>query len=153
MEPISAALTGLALARQGIAFIKENIESANDAKAMAQQLANVFQGHKEFNKQRYDGTLSLKEVAEQRIEMRQQQEQLYQLKMLLDVRFGHGFYDSIQRDFQEQIRQQEEKKKEEKRRKIRRRTELERQAKIASIVMGAVMLFVMTVAYWFMRND
>ena len=28
MEPISAALTGLALARQGIAFIKENIESA-----------------------------------------------------------------------------------------------------------------------------
>ena len=67
MEPISAALTGLALARQGIAFIKENIESANDAKAMAQQLASVFQGHKEFNKQRYDGTLSLKEVAEQRI--------------------------------------------------------------------------------------
>ena len=77
---------------------------------MAQQLASVFQGHKEFNKQRYDGTLSLKEVAEQRIEC-QQQEQLYQLKMLLDVRFEHGFYDSIQRDFQEQIRQQEEKEK------------------------------------------
>ena len=153
MEPISAALTGLALARQGIAFIKENIESANDAKAMATQLANVFQGHKEFNKQRYDGTLSLKEVAEQRIEMRMQQEQLYELKVLLDSRFEHGFYDSIQRDFQEQIRQQEEKKKEARRAAIRRRTELEHKAKIASIAMGAVMLFVVTVAYWFMRND
>jgi hypothetical protein len=153
MEPISAALTGLALARQGIAFIKENIESANDAKAMATQLANVFQGHKEFNKQRYDGTLSLKEVAEQRIEMRQQQEQLYQLKMLLDVRFGHGFYDSIQRDFQEQVRQQEEKKKEARRAAIRRRTELERQAKIASIVMGIMMLVISAIAYWFISND
>jgi hypothetical protein len=153
MEPISAALTGLALARQGIAFIKENIESANDAKAMATQLANVFQGHKEFNRQRYDGTLSLKEVAEQRIEMRQQQEQLYQLKMLLDVRFGHGFYDSIQRDFQEQVRQQEEKKKEARRAAIRRRTELERQAKIASIVMGIMMLVISAIAYWFMKND
>ena len=153
MEPISTALTGLALARQGIAFIKENIESANDAKAMAQKLDRVYQGHKEIKKQRYDGTLSLKEVAEQRIEMRQQQEQLYQLKMLLDVRFGHGFYDSIQRDFQEQIRQQEEKKKEARRAAIRRRTELERQAKIASIVMGIMMVVISAIAYWFMQND
>ena len=153
MEPISTALTGIALARQGIEWIKQHVDAANDAKEMATQLANVFQGHKQFNQQRYDGTLSLKEVAEQRIEMRQQTELLWELKIALDLRHGAGFYDSIQRDFQEQVRQQEEQKKEEKRRKIRRRTELQRTAKIASIVVGAVMLFVMTVAYWFMRND
>ena len=153
MEPISTALTGLALARQGIAFLKENMESASDAKAMAVQLANIFQGHKDFNKQRYDGSLSMTEVAEQRIEMRQQQEELYRMKMLLDTRFGHGFYDSIQTEFQNRVREQEEKKKEARRAAIRRRTELERTAKIASIVMGAVMLFTIAVAYWFMRND
>lgn len=153
MEPISTALTGIALAKQAVSFIKENIDTANDAAAIATQLANVFRGQKEFNKQRYDGTLSLKEVAEQRIDARIVQENLYTLKLQLDARFGHGFYDSIQKEFQDKLRAEEEKKKEEKRRKIRRRAELERQAKIASIVMGAVMLFVMTVAYWFMRHD
>ena len=95
-EPISTALTGIALARQGIEWLKANVDAASDAKAMAAQLTNVFQGHKDFNKQRYDGTLTLKEVAEQRIEM-VHQEKLMELRTLIDLRMGHGFYDSIQR--------------------------------------------------------
>ena len=50
MEPISTALTGLALARASITFIKENIQSVQDAAKIGQQLSNVFQGFDEFNK-------------------------------------------------------------------------------------------------------
>jgi len=153
MEPISTALTGIALARQGISFIKENIDSLNDAKAIGSQIIKVFEGHKQFNTERYNGTLSMKEVAEQRIEMKQQQEELYRLKMLLDVRFGHGFYDGIQTEYQQQLREREEKKKEARRAAIRRRNEIVRQAKIASIVMGIIMLLTVVVGYWFMKGD
>lgn len=150
MEPISTALTGIALARQGIEWLKANVDAASDAKAMAAQLTNVFQGHKDFNKQRYDGTLTLKEVAEQRIEMRLHQEKLMELRTLIDLRMGHGFYDSIQRDFQERLRKIEEEKKEQRRAAIRRRAEFARQAKVASIAMGFVTAIVSSVAYWIM---
>jgi hypothetical protein len=153
MEPISTALTGLALARQGIAFLRENMDAASDAKAMATQLANVFTGHAQFNKQRYDGTLSLKEVAEQRIEMRQHVEMLHSLRVTLDLRFGHGFYDSIQKEFQEKVRKQKEQEQEARRAAIRRRIELERQIKVASIAMGAVTVVVTGIAYFFMRPN
>lgn len=113
MEPVSTVLTGLALAKSAIGFIKENLETLDDAKAIGEQLANIFKGHKEFNKERYSGGPSIKQVAIQKIEYQQQQESLYELKMLLDLRFGHGFYDGVLKEFQDQERvyKEEQKKK------------------------------------------
>ena len=106
MEPVTTVLTGLALAKQGIDFIKSNLDTINDAKAIGEQLSNIFTGHQEFNKKRFSG--GLKDVAIEMIEYKQQQEMLYELKMMLDLRFGNGFYDQIQAEYQKRLREQKE---------------------------------------------
>ena len=106
MEPITTVLTGLALAKQGIEFIKSNLDTINDAKAIGEQLSNIFQGHQQFNKQRFNG--GLKDVAIEMIEYKQQEEMLYELKMLLDFRFGNGFYDQVQAEYIKRQREQKE---------------------------------------------
>jgi hypothetical protein len=106
VEPVTTVLTGLALAKQGIDFIKSNLDTINDAKAIGEQLSNIFIGHQEFNKKRFSG--GLKDVAIEMIEYKQQQEMLYELKMMLDLRFGNGFYDQIQAEYQKRLKEQKE---------------------------------------------
>ena len=52
VEPVTTVLTGLALARQGIDFLKTNMDSLNDASELSAQIANIFKGQDEFNKAR-----------------------------------------------------------------------------------------------------
>jgi hypothetical protein len=122
MEPISTALTGLALARSGIAFIKENINSMQDAAQIGQQLASVFEGFDQFNKERYSPKIGFKDVADEMIQYRILQEQMQSLKLEINLRFGHGFYESIVAERKRRIEEREEKIKQA---RIKRRKEVE----------------------------
>lgn len=144
MEPVTTVLTGLALAKQGIDFIKSNLDTINDAKAIGEQLSNIFTGHQEFNKKRFSG--GLKDVAIEMIEYKQQQEMLYELKMMLDLRFGNGFYDQIQAEYQKRLREQKELERQEKIRKAK---------KIEQITIGGLLiaaLGIVGVVLWFVVN-
>ena len=122
MEPISTALTGLALARSGIAFIKENINSVQDAAQIGRQLASVFEGFDQFNKERYSPKIGFKDVADEMIQYRILQEQMQSLKLEINLRFGHGFYESIVAERKRRIEEREEKIKQA---RIKRRKEVE----------------------------
>ena len=144
MEPVTTVLTGLALAKQGIDFIKSNLDTINDAKAIGEQLSNIFTGHQEFNKKRFSG--GLKDVAIEMIEYKQQQEMLYELKMMLDLRFGNGFYDQIQAEYQKRLKEQKELERQEKIRKAK---------KIEQITIGGLLiaaLGIVGVVLWFLVN-
>lgn len=144
MEPVTTVLTGLALAKQGIDFIKSNLDTINDAKAIGEQLSNIFTGHQEFNKKRFSG--GLKDVAIEMIEYKQQQEMLYELKMMLDLRFGNGFYDQIQAEYQKRLKEQKELERQEKIRKAK---------KIEQITIGGLLiaaLGIVGVVLWFVVN-
>jgi hypothetical protein len=144
VEPVTTVLTGLALAKQGIDFIKSNLDTINDAKAIGEQLSNIFTGHQEFNKKRFSG--GLKDVAIEMIEYKQQQEMLYELKMMLDLRFGNGFYDQIQAEYQKRLKEQKEIERQEKIKKAKR---IE-QATIGGLLIAA--LGIVGVVLWFVVN-
>lgn len=122
MEPISAALTGLALARSGINFIKENIDSAKSAVEIGQQLSSIFQGFDEFNKQRYSQKTGFKDVATEMIEYKNLQNELYNLKVQINMTYGHGFYESIVAERKKRIEERDDKLR---RARIRKRKETE----------------------------
>lgn len=54
MEPITTALTGLALVQKSVGFIKSNIATANDIKDIAGALDGLFAGE---NKSKAKGFL------------------------------------------------------------------------------------------------
>ena len=148
MEPISTVLTGLALARQGIAFIKENLDSANDAKAIGQQLSAILMGHDEFNKERFAPKLGFGDVAGDMIEYKQQQEELYEIKKLLNLRFGSDFYASIIRERAARIEAEEERQAELRKAKAQRMKQMMDILMVGAITFGS--LVILGLAGWIM---
>jgi len=103
VEPVSTILTGLALARQAISFVKENMDSLDDAAEIAGRVGQILEGHHQYNKQRYKP--SLRDSLQDAVEWKLQQEELYNLSVALDMRLGNGFYASVVQQHQEKLKQ------------------------------------------------
>lgn len=143
VEPVSTVLTGLALARSGIAFLKDNIESVQDGAQIAEQIGNIFRGQDQFNKARYDEgyakAIGMKDVATEMIEFKLQQEEMYDMKRLVNHRFGLGFWESIVAERARRIDEQKEMEKEVARAKRQQRQEIIDTAQTVGIALAIVL--------------
>lgn len=154
VEPVTTIIGGLAAARSAINFLKENVDAFNDARTIGQQIGQILQGHDEFNKARYDtkmqAKLGIKDVASDMIEMKLQQEELYQLRLIVNNRFGSTFYDDILKERERRIHEQKEAIKKAKAAQLRKRQELIGILKAFGIAisiiltLGAVLLLIFT---------
>ena len=143
VEPVTTILGGLAAARSAINFLKENVDAFNDARTIGQQIGQILQGHDEFNKARYDSKmqakLGIKDVASDMIEMKLQQEELYQLRLIVNNRFGSKFYDDILKEREKRIHDQKEAIKKAKAAQIKKRQELIGILKALGIAVGIIL--------------
>ena len=154
VEPVTTIIGGLAAARSAIDFLKQNVDAFNDAKTIGQQIGQILQGHDEFNKARYDSKmaakLGIKDVASDMIEMKLQQEELYQLRLIVNNRFGSTFYDDILKERERRIHEQKEAIKKAKAAQLKKRQELIGILKALGIAfsialtLGAVLLLIFT---------
>jgi hypothetical protein len=55
MEPITAVLTGIALVKQSVEFIKSNIETVKDIGEIVGAIDNLLDGEKQVQKERFSG--------------------------------------------------------------------------------------------------
>jgi len=95
-------LTGIALVKSSVEFIKSNISTCKDISEIAGHIDDLFEGQKEVNKKRNkrDGLgiadqLGIKSVASEIIDGKLAAEKLYEVSVLVDQRFGHGTWASI----------------------------------------------------------
>ena len=154
VEPVTTIIGGLAAARSAIDFLKQNVDAFNDAKTIGQQIGQILQGHDEFNKARYDSKmaakLGIKDVASDMIEMKLQQEELYQLRVIVNNRFGSTFYDDILKERERRIHEQKEAIKKAKAAQLKQRQELIGILKALGIAfgialtLGAILLLIFT---------
>ena len=140
VEPVTTIIGGLAAARSAINFLKENVDAFNDARTIGQQIGQILQGHDEFNKARYDtkmqAKLGIKDVASDMIEMKLQQEELYQLRLIVNNRFGSKFYDDILKEREKRIHDRKEAIKKAKAAQLKKRQELIGILKALGIAVG-----------------
>ena len=154
VEPVTTIIGGLAAARSAINFLKENVDAFNDARTIGQQIGQILQGHDEFNKARYDtkmqAKLGIKDVAADMIEMKLQQEELYQLRLIVNNRFGSKFYDDILKEREKRIHDKKEAEKKAKAAHLKKRQELLGILKALGIAvgialtLGAILLLIFT---------
>ena len=154
VEPVTTIIGGLAAARSAIDFLKQNVDAFNDAKTIGQQIGQILQGHDEFNKARYDSKmaakLGIKDVASDMIEMKLQQEELYQLRLIVNNRFGSTFYDDILKERERRIHEQKEAEKRARAAQLKKRQELIGILKALglsvgiALTLGAILLLIFT---------
>ena len=149
MDPISTGLAGIALVQKSVDFIKSNISTANDIRDIAGAIDGLFQGEKQVQKERF-GDKSLlgqsKDAAHAVIDAKLAQEQLEEMSILIDNRFGYGTWRAIIAERSKRIQEEKQQIAEAKRRKQKEREETMELIKIGSIVIGSIILVVIIIA-------
>lgn len=149
MDPISTGLAGIALVQKSVDFIKSNINTANDIRDIAGAIDGLFQGEKQVQKQRF-GDKSLlgqsRDAAHAVIDAKLAQEQLEEISIMIDNRFGYGTWRQIVNERAKRIQEEKEQIAEAKRRQQKEREETMELIKIGSIVIGSIILVVIIIA-------
>jgi len=136
MDPISTGLAGIALVQKSVDFIKSNINTVNDIRDIAGALDGLFEGEKQVQRKRF-GDKSIigqsKEAAHSVIDAKLAQEQLEEISILIDNRFGYGTWRSIIAERNKRIAEEKEAIRQEK-----IRIQKEKEARLEDLKLGGI---------------
>ena len=152
MDPISPGLAGIALVQKSVDFIKSNINTVNDIRDIAGALDGLFEGEKQVQKKRF-GDKSIigqsKEAAHSVIDAKLAQEQLQEISVLIDNRFGYGTWRAIIAERNKRIAEEKEAIKQAKieaeRKRRKRNEEIKFGMLVASVIAGVSVVFLLIV--------
>ena len=107
-------LAGIALVKSSVSAIKSAIGTAKDVSEIADQIDNLFLGEKQIQKKKIkkqQDPFSVGSVARETIDAKLAQEQMYEVKQLVNLRFGHGTWEGIIAERARRIQEQREAEK------------------------------------------
>jgi len=143
MDPISGGLAGLALVQKSVEFIKSNINTVNDIRDIASTIDSAFAGEKQIQKERF-GTKSVigqhKDAATSVIDAKLAQEQLHELSILIDNRFGFGTWRQIINERAKRIADEKEAVRAAKAKKKKEREQFQETLKILTMSVGGALI-------------
>ena len=149
MEPISTALTGIALLKSSVDFIKSNISTAQDIGQIAGQIDALFTGQKQVqeasNKKSGVGLadqFGVQSVAKEMIDARLAAEQIAEVARMVDFRFGHGTWAGILAERQKRIQQAKEQRARQRKIERERQQEMFENFKVGAIVVGLIVVII-----------
>jgi len=155
MEPISAALTGIALVQKSVSFIKSNIATANDIKDIAGALDGLLAGEKQIQSERFSDKSMLgqtKDAANKVIDAKLAKEAMDEMRTLINHRFGHGTFQQIIAERNKQIREEKERIAEANRIARKRAQERKEIMMIAGSVVGGIGVFFLLLLVFLMTD-
>jgi len=155
MEPISAALTGIALVQKSVDFIKSNISTANDIKDIAGALDGLFAGEKQVQKERFSEKSMLgqtKDAASKVIDAKLAAEAMQEMRTLINHRFGHGTFQQIIAERNKAIREEKERIAEQKRILRKRQQERKEMFMVLGSVVGGLGIFFLLLLVFLMTD-
>ena len=144
VEPVTAVLTGIALVKKSVDFIKSNISTAQDIGDIISHVDNALNGQQEVIKKREKkgaDPFAIANVAKEVIDAKLAQEHLYEMKQLINLRFGHGTWEYILEERKKRIDKKKQAIKEAKAKKMKKQKEMYDMIRMVMIGL-AVILFV-----------
>ena len=148
VEPVTAVLTGIALVKKSVDFVKSNISTAQDIGDIIGHVDKALNGQQDVIKARDKANVdhfATENIAREVIDAKLAQEHLNEMRQLIDYRFGHGTWAYI---LQERKRRIDAKKlaiKEEKARRLKKRQEIEEYVKYGFITIAVILFMVVAI--------
>jgi hypothetical protein len=110
---VAEILTGIALVKKSVDFIKENISTVQDIQGIAKQIDGFFLGEEQMNKKQGKGIgikeqFGIESIANDFIDRKLLEEKRNELKMIINMRFGPTAWDQILAERAERINQAKE---------------------------------------------
>jgi len=148
VEPVTI-LTGLALVKKSVDFVKQQIETCNDIGDIIGHIDKAMTGEQQLIKARNKSgadPFAIGTVAQEIIDVKIARENLNELKNLVNLRFGHGTWEFILQERKKRIDAQKQAIKEEKARRLKKRQEIEEYIKYAFITIAVILFLGVAVA-------
>ena len=143
VEPVTI-LTGIALVKKSVDFIKTNIGTVQDIGDIIGHVDKALNGQQQVIKERDSKNVdhfAVENVAKEVIDAKLAQEQLYEMKQLIDHRFGHGTWSFILEERKKRLDKRKQAIKEAKAAKMKKQKEMYDMVRMVLIGV-AVILFV-----------
>ena len=135
VDPVTAALTGIALVTKISDQLKKGIDAYKSVAEVGQEIDLLFRGEQECQKARNKSagadSFSTESVAQEIIDHKLAQEKLQEVAVMVDMRFGHGTWAGILAERQRRIQEAKEAAKQAEIEKRRRQHEWEENLKTA----------------------
>ena len=144
MDPISTGLAGMALVQKSVELIKSNISTANDIRDIAGAIDGLFAGEKQVQKERFGGKSVLgqtKDVAHSVIDAKLAQEQMQEISVMIDNRFGYGTWRQIVSERAKRIQDEKLAIKKQKAAARKKREEFEETLTLELWVLAGIFIF------------
>ena len=145
MEPITTAVAAVTAASNAIAFIKARINDAQSVADISTQIGTLFDCQKKLNEERNKqasvGDISFKSSIDAVLESKKLQEQMNEIRTMINLRFGPDTWQEIVDLHNKKLREQKEAQAKAKREAIRKAKEFEETLKtvlIITVVIGVV---------------
>ena len=148
MDPLSTGLAGIALVQKSVEFIKSNIDTANSISDIAGAIDGLFAGEKQVQQERFGGKSILgqtKDAAHSVIDAKLAQEQLRDMQILIDNRFGYGTWRQIIAEKNKRIREEKERIAQEKRIARQKQKEMQELLTVVGTVVAVVTVLLLAV--------
>tara|TARA_R100000353_G_scaffold36049_2_gene28797 strand:- start:2242 stop:2886 length:645 start_codon:yes stop_codon:yes gene_type:complete len=147
-EPVTAILTGIALVKKSVDFIKSNISTAQDIGDIISHVDNALNGQQQAIKEREKSgadPFATENIATEVINARLAQEHLNEMKQLIDLRFGHGTWSYILELRKKRLDAKKEAIKKEKARRLKKRQEIEEYVKYGFIAIAVILFLAVSI--------
>ena len=147
VEPVTI-LTGLALVKKSVDFVKQQIETCNDIGDIIGHIDKAMTGEQQLIKARDKSgadPFAIGTVAQEIIDVKIARENLNELKNLVNLRFGHGTWEFILQERKKRIDAQKQAIKEEKARRLKKRQEIEEYIKYGIITLAVILFLAVSI--------
>ena len=149
VEPVTAALTGIALVKKSVDFIKSNIQTCQDIGQIFGHIDAALNGQQECIKIRDKkgaDPFATENVAQEIIDAKLAQEHLNEMRNLINLRFGPNTWQEILAERKKRIDERKQAIKEAKARKLKQQKEIMEIIKYSGIGIICI-VFVVLVIY------
>ena len=148
VEPVTAVLTGIALVKKSVDFVKSNISTAQDIGDIIGHVDKALNGQQQVIKERDSKNVdhfATENIAKEVIDAKLAQEHLNEMRQLIDYRFGHGTWAYILQERKKRIDAKKLAIKEEKARRLKKRQEIEEYVKYGFITIAVILFMVVAI--------
>ena len=148
VEPVTAVLTGIALVKKSVDFIKQNIDTCNDIGDIIGHIDKAMTGEQQVIKKRDKSgadPFAVGTVAQEIIDAKLAREHLNEVRTLVNYRFGPGTWEFILQERKKRIDAQKQAIKEEKARRLKKRQEIEEYIKYGFITLAVILFLAVSI--------
>ena len=153
---VGEAIAAASAFKAAVDGIRSAINTASDVRDIASQIDQLLDSKsridKAKNKKAAPGQFSISSIASETIDAKLAEEEMYQIKMLIDNRFGHGTFQGILETRQKRIKEYKEAQIKLAKQKAAQRAEMMNDLKLFLwILLGSIVATMAVIAFFFVR--